>query len=174
MNEPEVELYDDQQYRISGEASSRRLAAARARARNWRRVRAVGLTSVGAGDSAGNRGGRGGGARAQSAVFGGDLAQTQSAPGHRARPNHFGARRPALRRGGDDARKVGCDLEKRQRRAERGRFQMGASRGHRPTHRAVPAARQRLGNLFPSAVARLAKSRSKARPPNRAATTRAR
>ena len=44
MNEPEVELYDDQQYRISGEASSRRLAAARARARSWRRVRALGLT----------------------------------------------------------------------------------------------------------------------------------
>ncbi len=43
MNEPEVELYDDQQYQISGEASSRRLAAARARARNWRRLRALGL-----------------------------------------------------------------------------------------------------------------------------------
>ena len=46
MNEPEVELYDDQQYQISGEASERRLAAARARARNWRRFRALGLTFV--------------------------------------------------------------------------------------------------------------------------------
>ena len=46
MNEPEVELYDDQQYQISGEASERRLAAARARARNWRRGRALGLTLV--------------------------------------------------------------------------------------------------------------------------------
>ena len=43
MNEPEVELYDDQQYQISSEASERRLAAARARARNLRRVRAVGI-----------------------------------------------------------------------------------------------------------------------------------
>ena len=43
MNEPEVELYDDQQYRISSEASERRLAAARARARNWRRARALGI-----------------------------------------------------------------------------------------------------------------------------------
>ncbi len=43
MNEPEVELYDDQQYQISSEASERRLAAARARARNLRRARALGL-----------------------------------------------------------------------------------------------------------------------------------
>ena len=46
MNEPEVELYDDQQYQISGEASERRLAAARARARSWRRVRALGIGLV--------------------------------------------------------------------------------------------------------------------------------
>ena len=46
MNEPEVELYDDQQYQISGEASSRRLAAARARARSWRRLRALGLVAA--------------------------------------------------------------------------------------------------------------------------------
>ena len=43
MNEPEVELYDDQQYQISGEASSRRLAAARQRARRRRRLRAIGI-----------------------------------------------------------------------------------------------------------------------------------
>lgn len=43
MNEPEVELYDDQQYQRSSEASERRFAAARARARNWRRVRAIGI-----------------------------------------------------------------------------------------------------------------------------------
>ena len=46
MNEPEVELYDDQQYQISGEASERRLAAARARARNWRRARALGIGAL--------------------------------------------------------------------------------------------------------------------------------
>ena len=43
MPEPEVELYDDQQYQISSEASTRRLAAARARARNLRRLTLVGL-----------------------------------------------------------------------------------------------------------------------------------
>lgn len=46
MNEPEVELYDDRQYQISGEASTRRLEAARSRARSWRRIRALGLTVV--------------------------------------------------------------------------------------------------------------------------------
>ena len=46
MNEPEVELYDDQQYQISGEASERRLAAARVRARRWRRARALGIGLV--------------------------------------------------------------------------------------------------------------------------------
>ena len=43
MPEPEVELYDDQQYQISSEASARRLAAARARARNLRRLTLLGL-----------------------------------------------------------------------------------------------------------------------------------
>lgn len=42
MPEPEVELYDDRQYQISSEASERRLAAARQRARRWRRWRAIG------------------------------------------------------------------------------------------------------------------------------------
>ena len=45
-----MELYDDQQYRISHEASERRLAAARARGRSLRRWRAlfVGLLILGA------------------------------------------------------------------------------------------------------------------------------
>ena len=43
MHKPEVELYDDQQYRISSEASARRLTAARSRARRWRMVRGFGI-----------------------------------------------------------------------------------------------------------------------------------
>lgn len=46
MPEPEVELYDDQQYQISSEASERRLAAARQRARRWRRVRNLAIIAV--------------------------------------------------------------------------------------------------------------------------------
>ncbi len=43
MHKPDVELYDDQQYQISHEASERRLASARARSRRLRRLRALGL-----------------------------------------------------------------------------------------------------------------------------------
>ena len=43
MPEPQVELYDDQQYRASHAASERRLAAARARARKARRWKALGI-----------------------------------------------------------------------------------------------------------------------------------
>lgn len=43
MSEPQVELYDDKQYRASHEASERRLAAARVRARRARRWKALGI-----------------------------------------------------------------------------------------------------------------------------------
>ena len=44
--QPEVELYDDQQYRVSHEASERRLAAARRRGRALRRWRALGVLAA--------------------------------------------------------------------------------------------------------------------------------
>ena len=47
MPEPdEVELYDESQYRVSREASERRLAAAKQRARRWRRWRTMGAIVV--------------------------------------------------------------------------------------------------------------------------------
>lgn len=46
MQKPEVELYDGQQYQISSDASERRLAAARRRARRLRRLRALGIGAV--------------------------------------------------------------------------------------------------------------------------------